>query len=291
MSSKRWLVVGAGGQLGSRFVEVLTAKGEHYLALTRSQLDVTGSQAVSRALDDFQPTHIVNCSAWIDVEAAEDKRAEAFALNADALGNFFPYAERADALFINFSTDYVFDGEKRSPYLPTDEVNPINVYGASKVAGEELLHSAIPQNALTIRTSWLMGSTPANFVYRMGLRALQELSTEVVNDQIGIPTSSGELASTLIAAIKQRRITGIRHIANTGIASRYEWAQEIYRLLGKDLTLVIPGTSEAIQTKAKRPKYSVLDTSENPALGIPPLSDWREALAQSYAINDLLGRN
>ena len=290
MNENRWLVVGAGGQLGTHFVNKLSEQGLEHLALKRSNLDVTDFAAVTIQCASYRPTHIVNCSAWVDVEAAESHKAETFALNATALGNFVEYAKAADALIINFSTDYVFNGEKITPYLPTDSVDPLNVYGRSKVAGEELLHAALPDNAVTFRTSWLMGRSAANFVYRMGERALLNEPVQVVNDQVGVPTSCGELSTVLISTLQDRRIIGIRHLTNSGQASRYEWAKEIYSLLGSDPLLVSGVSSDLAPTKAKRPHFSVLSNGENESLGLSTMSPWQDALAVSSAIADLRSR-
>ena len=290
MSEYRWLVTGAGGQLGSQFSEALHSGGHNYIALTRSELDITDSTSVTLALEKFQPTHIVNCAAWVDVEGAEDKEPATFALNAFALKNFVEYAKMADALVVNFSTDYVFNGEKVSPYLPSDTVDPLNVYGRSKAAGEELLHDALPQNAVTFRTSWLMGTSASNFIYRMGERALFGDAVNVVDDQCGVPTSCRELSETIISALQKGRITGIRHLTNSGQATRYEWAREIYSLLGADPKLVTAVSSAELPTKAKRPQYSVLSNSENELLGLEKLLPWQEALAISPAISELRSR-
>lgn len=284
MRSDKWLVVGAHGQLGKYFTETLTAFGANSLSLGRAELDITNPDAVDRVLRDFRPTQIINCAAWVDVEAAEENVDDTFALNSDALANFVDFTKNTDALLVNFSTDYVFDGGNRSPYLPTDQVNPINVYGRSKVAGERLLQEKLPDNSLTVRTSWLIADSPKNFVSRVASKALAGETFGAAVDQTGTPTSCAELATVLVETLAKQRLTGTHHITNTGETTRAGWAEEIYRILGVNPELVRPATSETLPMKARRPLYAVLDSSENESIGIPTLSPWQSALAESTVI-------
>ena len=255
------LVTGAGGMLGR---DVMRAAPDA-VGLTHAELDITDAAAVRAAVDEVRPDAIVNCAAYTNVDGAEDDEETATRVNgagalADAAG---------DAVLVYPSTDYVFDGSKREPYVESDPVAPQSAYGRSKLAGERA--SARAARHVIVRTSWLFGVAGKNFVDTMlGLDG----ELKVVDDQVGCPTYTGHLAEALVD-LAGGRLRGVVHVAGSGQCSWYEFAAEIFRRAGKDVALR-PCTTEEFPRPAPRPAYSVL-RSERP--DAPRLPDWREGLA------------
>ena len=256
----RLLVTGAGGMLGRDVMRV--APGA--VGLTRAELDVTNASAVARAVEEVRPDAIVNCAAYTNVDAAEGDEAEATRVNGSSA-----LADHAgDAVLVYPSTDYVFDGTKREPYVESDAVAPRSAYGRSKLAGERATARA-PRHVV-VRTSWLFGVAGRNFVDTMlGLDG----APKVVDDQVGCPTYTGHLAEALVD-LASGRLTGVVHVAGSGQCSWYEFAAEIFRQAGREVDLR-PCTTEEFPRPAPRPAYSVL-ASERP--DAPRLPDWQEGL-------------
>jgi dTDP-4-dehydrorhamnose reductase len=231
------------------------------ISLTRAQLDVTDREAVRAALgpDDL----VINCAAWTDVDGAEDHEDEAMRINRDGARNV---AEAAGAV-LYVSSDYVFDGTKREPYLPSDPVNPLSAYGRTKLAGEQATAEANPRHFI-VRSSWLFGNGGPNFVATM-LRLGEENDTlRVVDDQIGKPTYTPHLAAALVE-LAQGDDYGIHHRAGGGQCSWFEFAREIMRRAQLDC-VVEPCSTAEFPRPAPRPAYSVLAG--------PELPHWREGL-------------
>jgi dTDP-4-dehydrorhamnose reductase len=250
----RLVVVGAGGMLGQEI--------EADAAFTRAQLDVSDRDAVRDALsaDDL----VINCAAWTDVDGAEEHEDDAMRVNRDGARNV---AEAAGAV-LYVSSDYVFDGTKREPYLPSDPVNPLSAYGRTKLAGERATVEANPRHFVA-RSSWLFGPGGANFVDTILRLASERDSLRVVDDQIGSPTFTGHLGPALVA-LAQTGDYGIHHLAAAGSCSWFEFAREILARAGLD-TPVEPCTTEEFPRPAPRPAYSVLGG------GLPPWTEGLEA--------------
>jgi dTDP-4-dehydrorhamnose reductase len=246
-------VVGAGGMLGQDV--------EADVSLTRSQLDVTDRDAVRAVItgDDI----VINCAAWTDVDGAEDHEDEALRINRDGARNV---AEAAGAV-LYVSTDYVFDGTKREPYVESDPVNPQSAYGRTKLAGERVTAEANPRHYI-VRTSWLFGPGGKNFVETMlGLGP----EVRVVDDQVGSPTFTGHLADAL-ARLARTEDYGVHHLTASGSCSWFEFAREIFARAGSD-TRAEPCTTADFPRPAPRPAYSVLGSERGHRL-----PSWQEGL-------------
>jgi dTDP-4-dehydrorhamnose reductase len=246
-------VVGAGGMLGQDV--------EADVSLTRSQLDVTDRDAVRAVItgDDI----VINCAAWTDVDGAEDHEDEALRINRDGARNM---AEAAGAV-LYVSTDYVFDGTKREPYVESDPVNPQSAYGRTKLAGERVTAEANPRHYI-VRTSWLFGPGGKNFVETMlGLGP----EVRVVDDQVGSPTFTGHLADAL-ARLARTEDYGVHHLTASGSCSWFEFAREIFARAGSD-TRAEPCTTADFPRPAPRPAYSVLGSERGHRL-----PSWQEGL-------------
>jgi len=278
---KRWLITGAGGQLGSEFANLFDADPEVY-AFNSSELDVTNSETLKNTIDSVRPSHILNCAAWTNVEKAEINHAEVMEINAYAVGNLASISKRLGIHLTHFSTDYVFDGQKESPYETDDSINPLSNYGLSKSIGEDAIRDIYPEGALIIRTSWLYSRYGSNFLKTM-LRLEQERETiSVIQDQVGQPTSAADLASFILRILRDRDLVGIFHASNSGSASWYEFACEIFRLKGKDPARILPIKSSEYPQVAKRPQFSVLSLSKWRSVGVDPMQSWQEALFDTF---------
>jgi dTDP-4-dehydrorhamnose reductase len=269
-------VTGAGGMLGH---DVLAAADDG-VGLSRADLDVTDAPAVERAFREVQPDAVVNCAAYTDVDGAESDERTATLVNGDGAGNVATAAAAIGAFVVHPSTDYVFDGEKREPYIETDDTGPRSAYGRSKLAGEWTVAEANPRHAI-VRTSWLFGVHGKNFADTM-LRLDGPL--KVVDDQIGCPTYTAHLAEALVD-LAGGRLRGIVHVAGGGECSWYEFAREIFRRAERDVD-VAPCTTDEFPRPAPRPSYSVLRSARH---GAPELPDWRDGL-EAYLMDRAVAR-
>jgi dTDP-4-dehydrorhamnose reductase len=281
----RVLVTGAGGMLGHRVRSRAIDLGHEVVGFTRAELDVTDADAVRAAVEDAAPEAIVNCAAWTDVDAAESDREGAMAVNATGAGNVARAAAAVDARIVHVSTDYVFGGEMRDePWVESDPVDPVSVYGLSKLRGEELVADATPRHAIA-RTAWLFGVGGPNFVDTMLRLASQRDEVSVVTDQVGCPTWTGHLADALID-LAERDDFGIHHLAGRGSCSWYELTIEAFDQAGVHCR-VLPTTSDAFKRPAPRPSYSVLGSQRRDPILLPP---WQDGVAGHLAERKVQGQ-
>jgi dTDP-4-dehydrorhamnose reductase len=272
------LVTGAGGMLGRAVVDAATRLGHDVQASTRADLDITDAQATRLALVSARPTAVINCAAYTDVDGAESAWQAAEAVNARGAGNVAAAAAEIGALIVHVSTDYVFDGSKREPWLESDAVAPLGVYGDTKLAGERAIAAANPVHAI-VRTAWLYGAGGKNFVDTMLALGAQRAEVSVVTDQVGCPTWTGHLAGALVELAERPQETGIHHIAGSGSCSWNEFALEIFERAGIECR-VLPATSEQFVRPATRPAYSVLGSERRNPLVLPP---WQDGVAEYLA--------
>jgi len=277
----RWFVTGAGGQLATAFEGVL--EGEVFLA-REAALDIRDADALSAAVRRFEPDVVLHTAAYTNVDGAEADAASAVAVNVEGTRNVVEAVRGTHTLVVYFSTDYVFDGTKGRPYVETDAPAPLNVYGRSKLAGEELVLGWV--RGMVIRTSWLFSETGHNFVKTI-LAAGREKATageplQVVDDQIGSPTFAGHLAVAVNEALRRGVGPGLYHMAGSGYCSWNEFAREVVELAGIPVE-VEPIASAELDQAAKRPAFSAL-ASERP---VPRLPLWAEGVAE--AVDRLTG--
>jgi dTDP-4-dehydrorhamnose reductase len=244
--------------------------------LTRADLDVTDAGAVRRAFEEARPDVVVNCAAWTDVDGAEADEEAATELNGRAAGIVAAAAREVGAAVVHPSTDYVFEGTKRTPYVESDPVAPQSAYGRSKLAGEQAVAAANERHFI-VRTSWLFGTHGKNFVDTM--LGIDRPELEVVDDQVGRPTYTGHLAEALVALAGSDSY-GVHHAAGGGEpCSWFAFAGAIFHEAGRDVRLV-PCTTDEFPRPARRPPYSVLDSERPDAVSLP---DWRSGLAAYLA--------
>lgn len=275
-----WLVTGAGGMLGVDLVERLRSEGERVIALARRDLDVCDAAAVAAAVEGHRPAVVVNCAAWTRVDDAESQERAALAVNGTAVRGLASACDTVGAVLVQPSTDYVFDGRAAAPYAETAGTAPINAYGRSKLAGERAVLEG--GSGYVVRTAWLYGAHGGNFVRTMVRLAAEREHLDVVDDQVGQPTWTRDLAERIVALVRSGAPGGIYHGTNSGSTTWCGLAREIFTLLGLDPGRVRPTTSDRFPRPAPRPAYSVLGHQGWAAAGLPPMRPWEEALRDAW---------
>jgi dTDP-4-dehydrorhamnose reductase len=272
----RLLVSGAAGMLGQDLVSAADRAGHDAIALSRAELDITDLGAAQGVIGAAAPDVVVNCAAWTDVDGAEASARAAHAVNGRGAGNVAAAAARAGAWMIQISTDYVFDGAKRRPYVESDPVAPRSAYGSSKLEGEREVAARSPGGHTIVRTSWLFGAGGPCFPATILRLARDREELTVVDDQVGCPTFTGHLARALVQLATGEPPLGVVHVAGAGACSWYELAREA--VARADLRCEVkPGRTADLGRPAPRPAYSVLATERGDAA--PRLPGWRDGLA------------
>lgn len=282
------LLTGARGQLGSSLSALLAGKqGVELTATDRGTLDVTNREAVLARVRAVRPDWIINATAYTDVERAESEAERAFLVNDVATGHLADAAYEVRSRLLHVSTDYVFSGRFEGPprpYVEEDVPEPLNVYGASKLAGEIRL-SQHPARSLVVRTSWLFGGAGKSFLstmLRVGRSAMdQKKPVRVVNDQWGTPTEVGSFSGQLVRLLGED-LAGLVHAPCSGATTWYQFACAIFEAAGLAVE-VQPITTAEYPTKARRPAYSVLDARRLRTASLHVLPDWREGLRRALA--------
>ncbi|WP_419226874.1 dTDP-4-dehydrorhamnose reductase [Alteromonas marina] len=275
------VIIGNAGQLSYELVRIL---GEDAICLGPEDTDITKFDVVSETLSNLAPEIIINAAAYTAVDKAEEDPALCHAINATAVENLAKYCKQANAFLVHVSTDYVFNGHKGSPYLPTDPIEPQGAYGKTKADGEKALLEILPEASCLIRTAWVYSSHGNNFVKTMLRLMAEKPQLTVIDDQIGTPTWAKGLAEACVSAAEKHTV-GVYHWTDEGVASWYDFAVAIQELgiekglLAKAIP-VLPIPSSQYPTPAKRPHYSVLDKqSAREVFATCKPTHWRKQLS------------
>lgn len=276
----RIFIAGSKGMLASDLISILTGKGD-IVGGNRPEFDISDFDRVMATFKMIKPNIVVNCAAYTDVDGAESKQALALAVNADGVNNLAIACREVGAKLVHISTDYVFDGKSNIPYKEDDKPNPLNVYGQSKLEGEEVVRE-IMDNYIIIRTSWLYGRYGGNFVKSIQDMALKKETLSIVYDQVGTPTYTKDLARAIINLMESVP-SGIYNFSNEGVCSWYDFAYEILSISEKQghihkLKKLLPIPSEEYPTAAKRPAYSILNKSKYKETTSKVIPHWKDAL-------------
>ena len=271
-----WLILGAKGQLGQELIHLLKIKNIEAIGTDRTEIDFAKPNELAEKLAKLNPSHIVNCGAYTQVDKAEEEPELANLINAQAVGVIAKFASERKIPFVHISTDYVFDGTSTIAYLEDDRVNPQSVYGSSKALGEKEASENNPESYI-LRTAWVYGEYGSNFPKAIAKKLRNNESLNVVNDQIGAPTWTFDLASAIIEILDKKPRPGIYHITNSESCSWFEFAQEIAKTLNIEENLVKPTDSKSFVRPAVRPKFSVLSNTKWEKAGLTPLRSWKEA--------------
>lgn len=280
MQSKRILVTGANGQLGSEMRKLGAVSPNEYIFTDVAELDITDKAAVMAFAEQTKIDVIVNCAAYTNVDKAEDDEATAELINATAVRNLAEAAKAQDATLFHVSTDYVFGAEGNTPRSEDMPTNPLGVYGTTKLHGEQAIQE-VGAKAIIIRTAWLYSEYGNNFLKTMLRLTAEKESLNVVFDQVGTPTYAGDLAMTIFSIIEGDYYAGnegVYHFSNEGVCSWYDFAQEIATTMRHDKCKIHPCHSSEFPSKVTRPPYSVLDkTKIKKTFGVE-IPHWRESM-------------
>jgi len=288
----RILVTGKNGQLGrsiQKLVSTDTKIGNNqspndFIFVGREELDLSSESSISHYFDnDDKFDIIINCAAYTQVDRAEQEAELANQINHLAIKQLASIASNQRARLIHISTDYVFDGDSDKPYMETDETNPINAYGRTKLAGEKALQTVMPMNAIIIRTSWLYSEYSNNFVSTMLRLGKERDELSVVNDQMGAPTYAADLAGAILEIIRHKKFrdlaqtTQIYNYSNEGEISWYEFAKEIFKI-EKIECEVNPVTSQQYPTPSKKPRNTLMNKDKIVKVFNIKISNWKSSL-------------
>ena len=271
------LVTGVKGQLGYDVVNELTKRGHEFVGVDIDEMDITDGEACRRVITEAAPDAVIHCAAYTAVDAAEDNEDLCRRVNADGTRNIALVCRDLDIKMVYISTDYVFDGQGTRPWEPDDARDPLNVYGVTKCEGEMAVEELV-KKFFIVRIAWVFGVNGKNFIKTM-LRLGQERgAVSVVDDQIGSPTYTYDLARLLVDMTESEHY-GRYHATNEGFCSWYEFACEIFKQAGMNVT-VSPVTSDQYPAKAKRPMNSRMDKSKLDEMGFKRLPSWQDALGR-----------
>ena len=281
------LIIGSKGMLGSELMSEFSTF--HPLGVDIEQLDITKPEMIEKFFQKENPDLVINAAAYTNVDACEENQEIAYEVNGQAPGFLAKYCRQFGAKLIHYSTDYVFNGQKKSGYDEDDKPDPVSVYGKSKLLGEQLIQEQT-DNFYILRTAWLYGPNGPNFVKTMLDLAEKEKSAsgrspegreiKVVNDQHGSPTFAKDLAQKTKAIIEQNKDFGIYHTTNAGHCTWYDLSEEIFKITKKEIKLIAVN-SDQFPRPAPRPKYSILNNNK-----LKPLRNWKKAL-KDYLENEL----
>ncbi|HVW61706.1 MAG TPA: dTDP-4-dehydrorhamnose reductase, partial [Puia sp.] len=278
MAKEKILITGAGGQLGSELQVACKSYPQFgFVFVDKEEMPLDAPEKIPAVIEDIHPAWCISCGAYTAVDKAETEKDLAFTINGDAVGAISHACKKIGARLIHISTDYVFPGDSPTPLKENDPTGPINVYGASKLKGEQLALKNNPETAV-IRTAWVYSEFGNNFVQTMIRLMKEKPSINVINDQIGSPTYAADLAQAILHIVTAPRwVPGIYHYSNEGMISWYEFALAIRELTNSSCA-VNPISTEQYPTPAKRPHYSLLDkTLIKKTYGIE-VPDWHKGL-------------
>ena len=272
------LVTGVKGQLGYDVVRELQKRGHETVGVDIDEMDITDAAAVERVMTEVQPDAVIHCSAYTAVDRAEEDTEICRRVNVDGTENIAKICKKLDCKMLYLSTDYIFSGDGERPWEPDDEASPLNAYGQSKYDGELALKKYV-EKYFIVRISWVFGINGNNFIKTMLRLGRENGAVKVVDDQIGSPTYTYDLARLLVDMIESD-CYGAYHATNEGICSWYEFAKEIFRAAGMDNVSVTPVKSGEFPVKAKRPKNSRMSKEKLVTNGFSLLPAWQDAVAR-----------
>ena len=277
MSNEKYLILGSNGQLGKQFTVELTARNERVISPDEKECDITNFDSLARCIEEIAPTVILNCAAYNAVETAEEQPEIAHLVNGKAVDHIASLAKLHRIFLVHYSTDYVFDGKKGDLYTEADRPNPLNIYGKSKLEGEEavLRHGG---SFLLFRTSWVFGNGPQNFIHKFLQWSRKTRIIKLSADEVSVPTSTADLVGLTLDSIG-RGLTGLFHLTNSGYASRYEVGKLVAEVLSLE-NLLIPVPMNSFASSVPRPAFTAMSNARlRQHLG-KPIREWRSAVEQ-----------
>lgn len=283
---KNIIVIGGGGQLGQCLSEVVAVKNDmfSYVFLSKEDLNLVNADEIAKLFEQYKPLYCINCAAYTAVDQAEEDHDRVFEINEFAVKRLAENCLAHHTTLIHISTDFVFNGSSSIPLTENMDASPVNVYGLSKLKGEQRIQEIMDQYFI-LRTSWLYSEKANNFVKTMLKLAQSRDTLTVIFDQIGTPTYAMDLARVIVNIIQNdKQAYGLYHYSNEGIASWYDFAKAVFEFAEVDMR-VLPVASSAFVTKAKRPHYSVMDKTKIKAVLDVEIPYWRDSL--NFCIQNL----
>ena len=275
MKGKKVLISGASGQLSREFQGILSKRAIDFTAPEEKDWDITDFNRTKEIIKEIKPDVIINCAAYNLVDEAQDNYRLAYSVNSEAVENLAGICKEERIFLVHYSSDYVFDGQKQDLYVEDDMTNPVNVYGKSKLKGEQAIQSISPAY-LIFRLSWVIGGGKQNFLYKVRQWAQKSKPLKIVSDEVSIPTFTEDIVNITLLSLK-KGIAGLFHLTNSGYASRYELARYFVNKMGLD-NIIIPVSINNFKTKARRPLFSPMSNSRiAKTLGIS-ISTWQESM-------------
>jgi dTDP-4-dehydrorhamnose reductase len=278
-----WLITGGDGQLAKAISKELTERNASFIALDKLKLDITDYANVDLIIDKYRPEVIVNCAAWTDVDGCEDDQSSAYLINSEAVSNLALKCATLGIKLIHISSDYVFSGQKDSPWKTTDPTSPGTIYGKSKARAEKYIEELGNLEYLIVRSSWIYSQWGVNFPKKIIKRILNgNYEFKIVSDQIGQPTNAKDLASVIVD-LNEKQISGkVLHASNSGSTNWFEFSKLIANKF-KNLDIRIePISTLQLNNPIARPKYSVLDCLQLSDLGINLLPEWDVSFSNEF---------
>lgn len=256
MKRNNFLITGASGQLGTAFMKSFAQQGISAIGLSHQECDISNIKEISLVIKRIKPDILINCSAYNDVDGAEKRIPQAFSVNADGVKNLATLCKENKIFLIHYSTDYVFDGRKKTLYTEIDQPSPLNQYGRSKFEGERIVQEIL-KDYLLFRVSWVFGPGGVNFLFKATTWAKDHKELRICDDEVSIPTYVDDIVDGTLSAVS-KGARGIYHLTNTGHCSRYEWIKFFFQIKGFN-NKIVPVSSAEFQLAATRPKFSAMD--------------------------------
>lgn len=279
--SKKFLIIGSSGQLATEFKTYFAENEISYSAPEEKDLDITNEEQLEAVIIQEKPEVILNCASYNQVDKAEEDEVGAFKVNAQAVENLALACKKHNIFIVHYSSDYVFDGKKGNLYIESDSVNPLNIYGKSKLKGEEAIAKHLDKY-LIFRLSWVIGMGAQNFLFKLQAWAKEKEVLQISADEVSVPTYTEDIVDVTLMSI-EKELNGLYHLTNSGYASRYELAKYFIAKMGLG-NLVIPIAMSTFVTKAKRPGFSAMSNGKiSKQLGVP-IPKWE------YGVDRLIKR-
>jgi dTDP-4-dehydrorhamnose reductase len=270
----KYIVTGSSGQLAKEFIKKFTELNIDFIAPSEQELDIINKEKISNIFSQYNPDVVINCAAYNNVELAEQDNTKAFLINKTAVTNLVEETKKYKAKLVHFSSDYVFDGKKKDFYIETDEPNPLNEYGKSKLAGEK--EALKYDKNLVCRLSWVTGYGQQNFIYKLSGWLKNNKTVSVSEDEISVPTFTFDIVNVIIKALYEN-LSGLYHLTNSGKASRYEVAKEFVKLNNFN-NEIVPVPMASFNSKVQRPLFTAMSNkkiSKELNINIP---DWKQSI-------------
>jgi dTDP-4-dehydrorhamnose reductase len=275
----RVLITGGGGMVARAVAEHCAGRGDEVRAYDRRGLDITHERGVGEVFERERPEAVINCAAWTDVDGCELDPQKAYEVNSRAVGLLAAASRVAGAVFVTISTDYVFDGEKQGFYTQRDDPRPASAYGSAKLEGERLAQATSARTVI-VRTGWIFGPGGRNFLATVVERARRGERLKAISDAYGTPTYANDLAARL-RELAERDLPGVYHVVNEGGGASYEeFARAAVEISGATGVEIESIQMDSLKRPAPRPRNSRMRCLLSQAVGLAPLRDWREALAE-----------